>query len=126
MPVVTFNHIPFFTAVEVINGYSGAPPAPSVITVRGKSSFRHSVSNARDVLAAIGLARYPIALGGHMRTRESLLYEGIPTRFEQAAAVVGPSGSGVMAVPSGITVYRVQGGRVDRDTFVPLGVSGRP
>jgi 3',5'-cyclic AMP phosphodiesterase CpdA len=35
-PVVTFNHIPFFTAVETINGYNDAPPAPSVITVNGR------------------------------------------------------------------------------------------
>ena len=89
-PVVTFNHNPFYTAVESINGYSGAPPAPSVITVNGKAQFRHSVSNARDVLALVGMSRYAIALAGHMHVREQLRYAGIPLRFYQTAAVVGP------------------------------------
>ena len=53
MPVVTFDHIPFFSAMETVNGYNDGPPAPSVITVNGKSAFRHTVSNARDVIAAI-------------------------------------------------------------------------
>src|SRR5262245_57155730 len=44
-PVVTFNHIPFFTAVETINGYMDGPPAPTAITVNGKTNFRHTVSN---------------------------------------------------------------------------------
>ncbi|MEO7962857.1 MAG: metallophosphoesterase, partial [Gemmatimonadaceae bacterium] len=29
MPVITFNHIPFFTSVETVNGYMDQPPAPS-------------------------------------------------------------------------------------------------
>ena len=120
MPVVTFNHIPFYTAVESINGYSDAPPAPSVITVNGKAQFRHSVSNARDVLALVGMSRYAIALAGHMHVREQLRYAGIPLRFYQTAAVVGPGGSGVLPFPSGITVYRVKNGVVDDGTFLPL------
>ena len=120
MPVVTFNHIPFFTAVESINGYSDTPPAPSVITVNGKSQFRHSVSNARDILALVGMSRYAIALAGHMHVREQLRYAGIPLRFYQTAAVVGPGGSGVLPFPSGITVYRVKNGVVDDGTFLPL------
>ena len=120
MPVVTFNHIPFYTAVESINGYSDAPPAPSVITVNGKSQFRHSVSNARDILATVGMSRYAIALGGHMHVREQLRYAGIPLRFFQTAAVVGPGGSGVLPFPSGITVYHVKNGVVDDGTFLPL------
>lgn len=120
MPVVTFNHIPFFTAVETINGYQDAPPAPSVITVNGKSNFRHTVSNAKDVIAAIGPSRLPVALGGHMHTRESLRYEGVPTRFEQTAAIVGPAGSGPMRFPSGFMVYRVTDGAIDAGTFVRI------
>ncbi|MDB4914606.1 MAG: hypothetical protein JWM95_2250 [Gemmatimonadetes bacterium] len=120
MPVVTFNHIPFFTAVESINGYSDAPPAPSVITVNGKSQFRHSVSNAREILTLVGMNRYAIALAGHMHVREQLRYAGIPLRFYQTAAVVGPGGSGVLTFPSGITVYRVTNGVVDDGTFLPI------
>jgi 3',5'-cyclic AMP phosphodiesterase CpdA len=126
MPVVTFNHIPFLTAVEAMNGYTDAPPAPTVITVNGKAQFRHVVSNAREIIAAIGTARYPIALAGHMHIREQLRYEGVPTRFYQTAAVVGSSGRDALVFPSGITVYRVRNGVVDDGTFVPLGLPARP
>ena len=34
MPIVTFDHIPFFTTFELINGYNDRPPAPSLITVQ--------------------------------------------------------------------------------------------
>jgi 3',5'-cyclic AMP phosphodiesterase CpdA len=124
MPVVTFNHIPFFTAVESMNGYNDGPPAPALITVRGKTTFRHVVSNAKEVLATIGLQRYPMALGGHMHVREQLRYAGIPTRFYQTAAVVGPSGGGGVVLPSGITVYRVHGGVIDDGTFVRIETGG--
>ncbi|MFN8580812.1 MAG: metallophosphoesterase [Gemmatimonadaceae bacterium] len=120
MPVVTFNHIPFFTAVETINGYTDSPPAPSVITVNGKAAFRHSVSNAKDVIAAIGTNRYPLALGGHMHVRERLVYDGVPTRFYQTAAVVGPSEGEPLTFPSGFVVYHVNHGRIDDGTFVPI------
>lgn len=102
MPVVTFNHIPFFTAVESINGYVDGPPAPTTITVGGKTVFRHTVSNAKEILAIIGLQRLPIALGGHMHVREQLRYDGVPTRFDQTGAIVGPSGAGCAAVSVGV------------------------
>ena len=120
LPVVTFNHIPFYTAVETINGYSDDPPAPSIITVNGKTSFRHNVSNARAVLELVGMNRYAMALAGHMHVREQLRYAGIPVRFYQTAAVVGMGGEGVLPFPSGITVYTVKNGIVDDGTFLPL------
>jgi len=123
-PVVTFNHIPFFTAVETINGYMEGPPAPSVITVRGKSDFRHSVSNAGEILTRIKGHPYPLALGGHMHVREALRYAGVETRFDQAAAIVGPSSNGALNLPSGVTVYRVRAKTIDEGLFVPLGVDG--
>lgn len=119
-PVVTFNHIPFFTAVESANGYQGGPPAPSLITVQGVTQYRHTVANAREVLARIAPRPYPMALGGHMHVREQLVYAGLPTRFEQAAAVVGPSEAGGQKLPSGVTLYRVRRGRIDAGTFIPL------
>ena len=121
-PVVTFNHIPFFTAVETVNGYMDGPPAPTPITVRGKTDFRHAVSNAGDVIARITASHsLPMALGGHMHVREQLRYEGIPTRFYQTAAVVGPSEGSGLKFPSGVVVYRVRGGKIDDGRFVPLG-----
>jgi len=52
MPIVTFDHIPFVTTFEGLNGYNDRPPAPSLITVNGKTVYRHTVSNAGDVLAS--------------------------------------------------------------------------
>ncbi len=122
MPVVTFNHIPFYTSMETVNGYMDRPPAPSIITVNGVAAFRHSVSNAAEVLARVKPHPYPIALGGHMHAPERLRYAGIDTRFELAAAVVGPAGSPAMPMPSGVTVYRLTPGAIDAGRFVPLGL----
>jgi Icc protein len=120
VPVVTFNHIPFFTAVETINGYMDGPPAPSAITVRGKTSFRHAVSNAGEVIARISGHPYDLALGGHMHVREQLRYEGTPIRFFQTAAVVGPSEGAGIKFSSGVTVYRVKAGKIDDGRFLPF------
>ncbi|HKV74919.1 MAG TPA: metallophosphoesterase [Gemmatimonadales bacterium] len=122
MPVVTFNHIPFFTAVETINGYMDTPPAPSVITVNGKAMFRHVVSNAGEALAILRRHNYPLALGGHMHVRETLSYvmNGQTIRFEQAGAVVGPSEGSGLEFPSGATLYRVKDGVIGKGEFIRL------
>ena len=46
MPVVTFNHIPFFSSFDGVSGYREEPPAPTLITINGKPQFQHVVSNA--------------------------------------------------------------------------------
>jgi predicted MPP superfamily phosphohydrolase len=120
VPVVTFDHIPFFAAKETVDGYRDTPPAPTVITVGGRALFRHTVSNAGDVIAALQGHPWPLALGGHLHTAERLSYPGIPTRFHLAAAVIGPSDGAGLSFPSGVTVYRVRNGRIDDGTFVPL------
>jgi Icc protein len=120
MPVVTFNHIPFFTSVETVNGYMDTPPAPTTITVRGKTSFRHAVSNAGDILARLRTHPFELALGGHMHVRELLRFEGVPTRFYQAPAVVGPSDGAGLDFPSGIVLYTVRGGKIDEGTMIPM------
>jgi len=121
-PVITFDHIPFFSTSEQWSGYRDDPPAPTLIRVQGKTTFRHTVSNAAEVLALLRGHRYPIALGGHMHFRESLRYQasGLTTRFEQAAAVVEPTQEGGMVFPSGITLYRVHDGEVDAGRFIAL------
>mgnify|MGYP001026878527 FL=1 len=121
-PVVTFNHIPFFSALEVIHGYSEEPPAPSVIDVGGKKSFRHTVSNASAVIERMRGRPYPLALAGHVHARESLRYAGVDTRFDQGAAVLAPTEGGGVTFPSGVTVYEVRAGRVGEGRFVPLGL----
>lgn len=122
MPVVTFDHIPFFTTVEGLNGYSDRPPAPSLITVNGKTMFRHSVSNAGDVLAVLRKRRHVLALGGHMHATERIEYEmaGVKTRFNQVSAVVGNSrGAGLESI-SGVTLYHVKNGEIDAGRFIRL------
>jgi 3',5'-cyclic AMP phosphodiesterase CpdA len=120
MPVVTFNHIPFVTALEGVNGYTDDGPAPTLIKVGGRTVFRHVVSNLKDVLAVVGSREWPLALGGHLHTRESITFaSSVRTRFHQAAAVVGPTSTAVPAT-SGITLYRVQNRVIDDGEFIAL------
>lgn len=126
-PVVTFNHIPLASAVDALAGLREEEPAPSVIRVAGKAQYRHVVSNTAELLAALGTRRLEIALGGHMHTPETLVYqtERGAARFHQTGAVVGPSRAAGMTFPSGVTLYRVRNGRVDDGTFLPLDLPTR-
>jgi predicted MPP superfamily phosphohydrolase len=116
MPVVTFNHIPFYMTGDQVNGYDDEPPAPTLITVNGKTQFRHAVSNAADVLAIVGRSRPVLALGGHIHFAEHIERAGETVRFATTAATVGPAGP----FPSGLTLYTVRDGVIDRGRFVPL------
>jgi hypothetical protein len=119
-PVVTFNHIPFATAIDGLGGYQDDGPAPTLIRVGGRTVFRHVVSNFGDVLAAIGARAWPLALGGHVHTRESISFGStVRTRFHQAAAVVGPTDNAIAAI-SGVTLYRVKNRVIDDGEFIPL------
>ncbi len=122
IPVVTFNHIPFASAVHDLDGFTDDGPAPTLLRVRGVSRYRHVVSNTDTVLEVIGHQRLAIALGGHMHRREALEVpvQGGRLRFHQAAAVVAPAQAAGIATPSGITVYRVRHGVVDEGRFVAL------
>ena len=118
MPVVTFNHIPFVTAVDMIGGYQDDGPAPTLIKLGDRTVFRHVVSNFKDVAAVLQAREWPLALGGHVHTRESIRYESpVRTRFEQTAAVVGPTTSVVPAI-SGVTLYRVKNRVIDGGEFI--------
>lgn len=122
VPVVTFNHIPFVTGAETLDGYREDGAAPTTIRIGGKPYFRHVVQNTgalMDILAD----RLEIALGGHMHMREKITYETASgtRRFYQTAAVVGPAREAAkLGIRSGITLYRVNNGTVDEGTFVPL------
>jgi hypothetical protein len=124
MPVVTFDHIPFFSSFEGLSGYRDTPPAPTLITVRGKTMFRHTVSNAPDVIAVLRKHRFVLALGGHIHAVEQLVYEvdGQRTRYNQSSAIVAPSDVAGMRFRSGITLYRVRRGAIDAGQFIPLGI----
>ena len=120
--VVTFNHIPFYSAAEILNGYDDTPPAPTLITVNGRTTFRHTVSNAAEVLAALATRRHELALGGHIHIVERLEYErdGQRTRFATSAATVAPVQNAGRTFPSGITLYTVRNGEIDAGRFIRL------
>ncbi len=119
-PVVTFNHIPFVSAVDEMDGYRDDGTAPTLIKVGDRTVFRHTVSNFTEVLAVLASRDWPLALGGHFHTRESIRYESaVRTRFHQAAAVVGPT-TGVVPAISGVTFYRVKDRVIDEGEFIPL------
>ena len=126
-PVVSFDHIPFVSTIEGFNGYMDGGPAPSLITVRGKTVYRHTVSNAGDVLAILRKHRHVLALGGHFHAAEKVVYDidGVRTRFNLAAAIVGPTSSNGLRWPSGVTLYTVRDGAIDDGTFIPLGMADR-
>ena len=124
MPVVTFDHIPFLSTIEGLNGYNDQPPAPSLITVKGRTVFRHTVSNAGEVLAVLRKHQHVLALGGHFHAGERVehMIDGLRTRFNLSAAIVGPSTSAGLRFPSGITIYTVHDGEIDSGRFIPLGL----
>ena len=123
-PVVTFDHIPFFSSSEPLSGYTDEPPAPTLITVNGKTAFRHTVSNAGAVLAVLRTHPHVLALGGHIHAGERIVYDvdGIETRFNQTPAIVGPSAGAGMRFVSGFTLYTVRKGTIDAGRFIPLGI----
>ncbi len=99
-----------------------------MITVKGKTVYRHTVSNAAEVLGVLRRRRHVLALGGHVHAAERIAYQvdGLRTRFHQSAAVVAPTNVAGLRFPSGVTVYTVRGGEIDGGRFVPLGTSQRP
>lgn len=125
MPVVTFNHIPLVSAYTGLEGITDAPPAPTLITVNGKTVFRHLVSNAHEVLAVLRARPHVLALGAHIHAGERITFvtDGVVTRFEQSPAVVGPTAQAPYSFPSGVIVYTVSGGRIDAGQFVPIDVA---
>jgi hypothetical protein len=124
MPVVTFNHIPFFSSFKALGGYSDRPPAPTLITVNGRTTFRHIVSNAGEVLTVLRQRRHVLALGGHIHAGEQIAYDmdGLKTRFNQTPAIVGPNAGAGMRFPSGFILYTVRNGVIDAGRFIPLGI----
>jgi hypothetical protein len=122
--VVTFNHIPFFSAGALLDGLIEAPASRSIVEINGRTVFRHVVTNAADVLRVLRTRRHVLALGGHVHLRERIAFEvdGVQTRFEQASAIVGPrpNANQSLTFRSGVTVYRVNGRGIDEGEFVPL------
>lgn len=123
-PVVTFQHIPFVSAAELLFGHREDPLSPSLIKIDGTTRYRHTVGNYKDVLAVLKPHRFVLALGGHLHMAERLSYQadGFDTRFHLSAATVNglPASRVGMDMLSGATLYQVSGGEIDDGTFFAL------
>jgi len=119
-PIVTFQHVPFFSGGFSLMPFEEDGPARSLVRERGVLQYRHVVSNAQEVMAILEHHNYPLALAGHYHFEQKFSFAGCQTRFEQTAAVVGPSEEGVIKMPSGIRVYHVNEGKIDEGKFVRL------
>lgn len=121
-PVITFNHMPFFSGGLSTWAFEEDGPGRALERVNGKLQFRHVASNAREVVDLVGRHPYPIALAGHFHSRQVFWFEsnGQKTRYEQAAAVVEPSRDGNLVMLSGVTLYTVKDGKIDEGKFIPL------
>jgi len=119
-PVVTFQHVPFFSGGFSMMAFEEDGPARSLVREQGVLQYRHVVSNAQEVMSVLQNHNYPLALAGHYHFQQKFSFEGFPTRFEQTAAVVGPSEEGIIKMPSGVTVYHVKDGKIDEGKFVRI------
>ena len=119
-PIITFQHIPFFSGGFSMMPFEEDGPGRSVVREKGVLQYRHIVSNTQEVLTILKDHNYPLALGGHYHFQQKFSFEGLSTRFEQTAAVVGPTNEGNIQMPSGITVYHVKNGKIDEGNFIHL------
>ena len=121
-PVVTFNHIPFYSAFQSILGMMDSMQTEMVIQIKGKNYFRHIVNNAGAALALLKKNNFSLALAGHLHSQESLSYEleGMRIRFNQSSAILGDISFKGMHMASGVVLYRVMDGEIDDGEFIPL------
>jgi 3',5'-cyclic AMP phosphodiesterase CpdA len=122
MPIITYNHIPFFSGGLSMMEYTDAEPGSSLITIDGKKQHRHVVTNAPAVFEILKNHNYPIALAGHFHVGQKFtLDSGEPkTEFHQTAAIVGPNVEAGFKLPSGFILYTVTNGKVTDRKFIKL------
>jgi len=119
--VVTYQHISFYSGALSMGGYSESGLGRSLERENGVLEFRHVVSNAVEVISILNRYHYVLALAGHDHARELFRFEGLKTRFDQAAAVIGPGGFiPPIESPSGVTVYQVTNGVIEEGKFIRL------
>jgi len=121
-PIITFNHIPFFSGGLSLTTFTENGLSRTLEREKGILQFRHTVSNARELVSILGKYNYPMALSGHYHARQVFWYEndGQKTRYEQASAVIGPSEEGDIKIPSGVTLYFVRDGKISDGQFLPI------
>lgn len=119
-PVVTFQHVPFYSGGMSLSPFEQDGLGRSLEKEKGVLQYRHTVSNAQEVLAVLKNNNFPLALAGHHHFQQKFSFEGVQTRFEQTAAVIGPSEEGIIKMPSGVTLYHVVNGKIDEGKFIRL------
>ena len=119
-PIVTFQHVPFYSGGFSFDNFELTGPNRTVETVHGVLQNRHIVSNAGDVMKVLQKRNYPLALAGHYHAQQKFSLYGVQTRFEQTGAVIGPNMKETFVMPSGVTVYSVKNGKIDEGVFVVL------
>jgi len=121
-PVVTFAHMPFFSGGMSLSNFEETGPGRSLERQKGQLHYRHVVSNAQELLGILQKRPYPLSLAGHFHARQTFTFEayGQKTRYEQAAAVVGPNREGSIIMISGITLYSVKNGQISEGKFIRL------
>jgi Calcineurin-like phosphoesterase/N terminal of Calcineurin-like phosphoesterase len=119
-PIITFQHVPFFSGVLSMSAFKDNGFDRTVEWEHGAQQYRHVVSNAAEVVAILSKRNYPLALAGHHHLQQKFTMEGVQTRFEQTAAVIGPSDEGGLEHPSGVTLYHVVNGVIDEGRFIRL------
>jgi 3',5'-cyclic AMP phosphodiesterase CpdA len=116
-PVVTVGHIPLRSA-GILREYVEDGAARTLITVAGRTWFRHTVRNVPDLGAVLKPYRWTLALQGHAHLGERLVMEdGGTTRFHTAPAVARQDWA---PWPTGIVVYTVKDDTVDDGETIPL------
>ena len=113
--VVTFGHMPFFSAASAMIGFDD----DRFVEIDGARTYRHTVSNAQEVLEHLNNVDHTLTLAGHIHYREKLELEGLETRFHNAPAVGRPNNRNPQ-LPSGVILYRVRGTDIDDGEFIPL------
>ena len=93
-----------------------------VLLKDGRKVFRHVVDNADDVMKLLNDYNFPVALSGHYHASQQFTIDTSKkkVKFYQTGAVVGPSSAGVLVMPSGVTLYTVENGKIDDGKFIPI------
>jgi Icc-related predicted phosphoesterase len=122
MPVVTFCHIPFYSGGLSLQNFKEFGFDRTVEVEKGSLQYRHVVSNASEVIAILRHYNFPLALAGHYHSSQQFTLNTTDKllRFEQTAAVIGPSEDGGLHFPSGVTLYHVKNGTIGEGIFIPL------
>ena len=75
-PIITFQHIPFFSGGFSMMPFEEDGPGRSVVRERGVLQYRHIVSNAQDVFMIMKNHNYPLALAGHYHFQQKFSFDG--------------------------------------------------